>query len=95
MTEVETSGIEDIAVSKYSTKKAFDKSSSFINPFESTSELENFQNLILKYASKRNSYKSPAYRARNELADLDHNAHCGRAVMTNKDGTIGTLGHYS
>jgi hypothetical protein len=28
------SGIEDIAVSKYSTKKAFDKSGSFINPFE-------------------------------------------------------------
>jgi hypothetical protein len=39
------------------------------------SELENFQNLILKYASKRNSYKPPAYRARNELAALDHNAH--------------------
>ena len=57
--------------------------------FRSTSELENFQNLILKYASKRNSYKPPAYRARNELAALDHNAHCGRAVMTNKDGTIG------
>jgi hypothetical protein len=34
--------------------------------FRSTSELENFQNLILKYASKRNSYKPPAYRARNE-----------------------------
>jgi hypothetical protein len=33
-TEVEMSGIEDIAVSKYSTKKAFDKSISFINPFE-------------------------------------------------------------
>jgi hypothetical protein len=33
-TEVEMSGIEDIAVSKYSTKKAFDKSSSFCNPFE-------------------------------------------------------------
>ena len=56
--------------------------------FRSTSELENFQNLILKYASKRNSYKPPAYRARNELAALNHNAHCGRAVMTNKDGTI-------
>jgi hypothetical protein len=28
------SGIEDLAVSKYSTKKAFDKSSSFINQFE-------------------------------------------------------------
>jgi hypothetical protein len=36
--------------------------------FRSTSELENFQNLILKYASKRNSYKPTAYRARNELA---------------------------
>ena len=33
-TEVEMSGIEDLAVSKYSTKKAFDKSSSFINQFE-------------------------------------------------------------
>ena len=33
-TEVEMSSIEDLAVSKYSTKKAFDKSSSFINQFE-------------------------------------------------------------
>jgi hypothetical protein len=56
--------------------------------FRSTSELENLQNFILKYASKMNSYKPPAYRARNELATLDHNAHCGRAVMTNKDGAI-------
>ena len=52
MTEVETSGIQDIAVSKYFTKKAFDKSSSFINLFESTSELENFQNLILSMLQK-------------------------------------------
>ena len=59
--------------------------------FRSTLELENFQKLILKYASKRNSYKPPAYRARNELADLDHNAHCGRAVMTNKNGTIRSI----
>jgi len=56
--------------------------------FRSTSELENFHNLILKYASKRNSYKPPAYPARNGLAALDHNAHCGRTIMTNKDGTI-------
>ena len=34
MTEVEMSGIEDLAVSKYSTKKAFEKSSSSINQFE-------------------------------------------------------------
>ena len=61
----------------------------------SISELENFHNLILKYASKRNAYKPPAYRARNELAALDHNAHCGRAVTTNKDGTIRSHRHYS
>ena len=59
--------------------------------FRSTSELENFQNLILKYASKGNLYKPPAYRARNELAALGHNAHCGRAVVTNKDGTIRSI----
>jgi hypothetical protein len=35
--------------------------------------------------------KPPACRARNELAALDHNAHCGRAVMTNKDGTIRSI----
>ena len=56
--------------------------------YRSTPELANFQNLIRKYASKRNSYKPPAFRAENDLAALDHNAHCGRAVMTNKDGTI-------
>jgi len=56
--------------------------------FRSTSELNIFHNLILKYASKRNSYKPPAFRARNESAALDHNAHCGRTIMTNKDGTI-------
>jgi len=43
--------------------------------------LANFQDMILKYASKRNSYKPPAFQAKNELAALDHNAHCGRAVM--------------
>jgi len=56
--------------------------------YRSTSELANFQNLILKYASKRNSYKPPEFRAKNELAALDHNAQCGHAIMTNKDETI-------
>ena len=56
--------------------------------FRSTSELENFQHFILKYASKKNSYKPPAYWAMNQLAALEHNADCGRAVMTNKAGII-------
>ncbi|XP_055997869.1 uncharacterized protein LOC125647150 [Ostrea edulis] len=54
----------------------------------STAELENFQNLILMYASKRNSYSPPMYRARNRLSALDHNAHIERAVMSNKDGSL-------
>lgn len=56
--------------------------------FRSTAELENFQNLILMYASKRHSYTPPAYRCRNLLAALDHNGHIDREVMTNKDGSI-------
>ncbi|VDI48769.1 Hypothetical predicted protein, partial [Mytilus galloprovincialis] len=53
----------------------------------STAELENFQNVILKYASKRHSYGPSTYNARNQLAAIDHNAHCERKVVTNKDGT--------
>ncbi|CAC5419719.1 unnamed protein product [Mytilus coruscus] len=55
---------------------------------ESTSELENFQNLILMYASKRHSYSPPVYRARNRLAAIDHNAHAEREVMKNRDGSL-------
>lgn len=54
----------------------------------STSELENFQNLILVYSSKRHSYSPPVYRARNRLAALDHNSHAEREVMKNKDGSL-------
>ena len=49
--------------------------------FRSTSDLETFQNLILKYASKRNSYKPPAFAARNILATLDHNANVDREAV--------------
>lgn len=50
--------------------------------------LENFkQNDILKYASKRHSYGPLTYNARNELAAIDHNAHCEREVVVNKDGS--------
>ncbi|XP_052097349.1 uncharacterized protein LOC127732344 [Mytilus californianus] len=54
----------------------------------STSESENFQNLILMYASKRHSYSPPVYRARNRLAAIDHNAHAEREVMKNRDGSL-------
>ncbi|XP_061167506.1 uncharacterized protein LOC133176400 [Saccostrea echinata] len=54
----------------------------------STAELENFQNLILVYASKRHSYSPPTYRTRNYLAALDQNGHCERETKKNKDGSI-------
>ena len=49
--------------------------------------METFQNLILKYASKRNSNKPPAFAARNILAALDHNANVDREAVKNKDGS--------
>ncbi|CAG2224390.1 unnamed protein product [Mytilus edulis] len=53
----------------------------------STAELENFQNLILKYASTCHSFNPVSYSARNLLAALDNNAHCQRQMMVNKDGS--------
>lgn len=49
--------------------------------------MENSQNVILKYASKRHSYGPLTYNARNELAAIDHNAHCEREVVVNKNGS--------
>lgn len=60
----------------------------FTPHYRSTAELENFQNLILMYASKRHSYTPPVYQCRNILAALDHNGHLDRTVITNKDGSV-------
>ncbi|XP_043927201.1 uncharacterized protein LOC122801710 [Protopterus annectens] len=54
--------------------------------YRTTAELEQFQQLILKYASKRQAYTFPAYRARNFMAAIDHNSHHGRPYHRNKDG---------
>ncbi|VDI69834.1 Hypothetical predicted protein [Mytilus galloprovincialis] len=56
---------------------------------ESTSEMENFQNLILMYASIRHCYSQLVYTAKNRLVALDdHNAHAEREVMKNKDDSL-------
>lgn len=55
----------------------------------STAELENFQNLILMYASKRYAYEPPVYRARNLLAALDYNQHVNRGIRISQDGNQG------
>lgn len=62
--------------------------------FRSTAELENFQNLILVYASKRYSYGPPTYRARNRLAALDHNGHLERETKINKDGSVRSVSNH-
>ncbi|CAC5426196.1 unnamed protein product [Mytilus coruscus] len=58
----------------------------------STAELENFQNLIMMYASKRHSYRPPTYRCRNLLAALDHNGHIGRSILTKMDQLADEIG---
>ncbi|XP_052097912.1 uncharacterized protein LOC127732764 [Mytilus californianus] len=37
--------------------------------------------------AKRHSYGPSTYNARNQLAAIDHNAHCERKVVANKDET--------
>ncbi|XP_043935934.1 uncharacterized protein LOC122808886 [Protopterus annectens] len=54
--------------------------------YRTTAELEQFHQVILKYASKRQSYTFPAFRARNFLAAIDHNSHRGRPYARNKEG---------
>lgn len=54
----------------------------------STAVLENFQNLILKYSSKRHSYSPPVYKGRNIIAALDHNHNCDRDILKNRDGSL-------
>ncbi|KAL3858299.1 hypothetical protein ACJMK2_012893 [Sinanodonta woodiana] len=54
----------------------------------STAELENFQNLILMYASKRIAYRPPTYRSRNLLTAIYHNRHINRPSNVNRDGTL-------
>ncbi|VDI46684.1 Hypothetical predicted protein [Mytilus galloprovincialis] len=68
-----------------SSGEEFDPSFNFT--LRSTAELENFQNLILKYASTCHSFNPVSYSARNLLAALDNNAHCQRQMMVNKDGS--------
>lgn len=61
----------------------------------STVSLENFQNMILKYSSKRHSYTPPVYRARNLVAALDHNTNCDIESAKRKDGSLRHQRYYS
>ncbi|CAG2244928.1 unnamed protein product [Mytilus edulis] len=65
-----------------------ENASEFMILLLSTSEIENFQNLILMYASIRHCYSQLVYSAKNRLAALDHNAHAEREVMKNKDDSL-------
>ncbi|CAC5387947.1 unnamed protein product [Mytilus coruscus] len=76
----------DAAIGIVMDKRFIKKIPYYLN-CRSTAELENFQNLILKYASKRHYFNPVSYRARNLLAALDNNAHCQRQMMVNKDGS--------
>ena len=49
-----------------------------------TAVIENFNDLILKYAPKRFSFQYASYHGRNHLATLDYSYHKDRANQTNK-----------
>ncbi|XP_062618107.1 uncharacterized protein LOC134279696, partial [Saccostrea cucullata] len=68
-------------------KKLIKKIPYYLN-CQSRAALENFQNLILKYSSKRYPHTPPVYRARNLVAALDHNANCERETARRKDGSL-------
>ena len=51
-----------------------------------TSDLENFQNHILMYASKRMAYTPLVYKTRTLLAAIDYNKHNRRAPAVSKTG---------
>ena len=65
----------------------------FLILHRSTAVLENFQNLILKYSSKRHSYTPPVYKGRNIIAALDHNYNRDRDTVKNKNGSLRYLRH--
>ncbi|XP_070552057.1 uncharacterized protein [Ptychodera flava] len=73
--------------------KAFLKKIHYLLNYRSTADLESFQQHILMYASKRNAYTPPAYRARNILAALDHNAHHDRGMSKIRRVKIYTTGN--
>ncbi|CAC5421377.1 unnamed protein product [Mytilus coruscus] len=83
----------DAAIGIVMDKRFIKKNPYFLNC--STAKLENFQNLILKNASKRHSFNPVSYRARNLLAALDNNAHSHRQMMVNKDGSTRYQRYYS
>ena len=56
--------------------------------FRSTSIIENFNSLVLKYASKRIAFRYGAYKAWNQLAALDYQLHKDRLPRKNKKGEL-------
>ena len=64
------------------------KSIVYLLNFRSTAIIENFNNIVLKYASKRIAYRYDAYKARNQLAALDYTYHKDRPARKKKNGEI-------
>lgn len=66
----------------------FIKSIVHLLKFRSTAVIENFNMLVLKYASKRIAYRYDAYKGRNQLAALDYQFHKNRPNLIKKTGDV-------
>ncbi|CAH1781359.1 unnamed protein product, partial [Owenia fusiformis] len=56
--------------------------------FRHTGSLENVNSDILAYESKRHAYSYEGYKARCQLAVIDHNNHRNRESLWNKEGQV-------
>ena len=59
---------------------------SYYSKFRHTGMIENFNSMLMKYASKRNAYDYPYFKTRMALAAIDHNIHLNRPLAITQDG---------
>ena len=59
---------------------------SYYSKFRHTGIIENFNSMLMKYASKRVAYDYPYFKTRMALAAIDHNMHLNRPIVTARDG---------
>ena len=54
--------------------------------YRHTSDIESFNSMLLKYASKRYSFQNESFTTRGYLAAIDHNMHVNRPYLYTKSG---------
>lgn len=80
------SGPEILALEKVIMDPRFMNTLKYYITCQTTSELESFNNHLLMYAAKRQSYSYPVYKCRCQIAAIDYMSHKDRPYKVNKKG---------